>query len=173
MYKPTMSESLFQLEAQERRKMLKAPEHKLEYRIYQKTQNDLTVAFCEWLHSELKKIFQIRSQLKIFNWRFLHLYLTPYNQLYHFWAHCHFHAANTCTTADASSSIDHSGHFSPNPCNIYSPFNSGCHSRCNSRCCSSPCNNKYSHFNVHHSNSEIHHCRFEIKAAYNHQTLQL
>ena len=53
---PTVSELECQMEAQERTKKLVATEDKLECMIYQKSQNDPTDAYCEWLFSELKNL---------------------------------------------------------------------------------------------------------------------
>ena len=62
---PTMSESEFQMKVQERKKKLEAPEDKLECMIMQKSQNDPTAAYCEWLqspsHLRISKLRLIRN----------------------------------------------------------------------------------------------------------------
>ena len=44
------------MEGQERRKKLEALEDKLECMIYQKSHDDPTVAYCEWLCSKLMNL---------------------------------------------------------------------------------------------------------------------
>ena len=140
---PTMSESEFKMEAQERKKKVKTLEDKLECMIYQKFQNDPTAAYCELLCPAAASTSTNLS--------------TP--------AHA-THTSHPAADATARCIISFYSR-----CN--SPFNSRCSSLFSNRCSSPSNSKYSQLYSQIHSNTVTHQCRTQQQATYHHQTRQL